>query len=480
MSSLTFGEIPARMDNPMFWGMGQYCSGQVEVNDKCPGSSPFANSPYCPRFPVLGVDTITGTRYVVGGNFVPTGKDTGYYLIVSETVVSGGGALLFDWQGILRTYGSSYLDWPTAKFDTMPWPLATPAWLAWDDSITGSSGSDMLAGYGGNDAIRGRGGNDTIDGGGGADTAIFTGRAADYRLLAHGGAAAVLPVSSASGAYAADGTDQLINVENVRFDGDGATLAVSTAVPFDALAYIASYPDLMQAFGANGAAGFNHYVYSGFAEGRSITFDGLEYIASYADLMTALGANASAGASHYITQGRFEGRNITFDGLEYIASYGDLIKAFGANADAGAGHYIQAGRFEGRHVTFDGLEYIASYGDLIKAFGTNADAGARHYIGPGHTEGRHVTFDGLEYIASYGDLINAFHTQVAATADPDIGANHYIVAGYPEHRTPDLFDPAQYLANYADLRAAFDSNTEAATVHYITAGYFEGRTDHPG
>jgi len=41
------------------------------------------------------------------------------------------------------------------------------------------------------------------------------------------------------------------------------------------------------------------------------------------------------------------------------------------------------------------------------------------------------------------------------------------------------FDPTQYLANYADLRAAFDTNTEAATIPDIAAGHFEGRTDYP-
>ena len=156
------------MDNPAYWGMGQYCSGLVNVNDKCPSGSPFT---YCPQFPVLGVDTMTGARYAVGGYFVQTSETTGYYFVVSETVFTGGGALMFDWQGILRTYG----DWLTAKFDTMPWPLTAPAWLAWDDAITGSPGSDMLAGYGGNDAIRGGGGNDLIDGGTGTDTALFGG-----------------------------------------------------------------------------------------------------------------------------------------------------------------------------------------------------------------------------------------------------------------------------------------------------------------
>jgi hypothetical protein len=45
-----------------------------------------------------------------------------------------------------------------------------------------------------------------------------------------------------------------------------------------------------------------------------------------------------------------------------------------------------------------------------------------------------------------------------------------------EHGHGDL---AEYLANYADLQGVFNTDTEAATVHYISAGHFEGRTDHP-
>jgi Ca2+-binding RTX toxin-like protein len=171
--------------------------------------------------------------------------------------------------------------------------------------------------------------------------------------------------------------------------------------------------------------------------------------------------------------------HITDESLEYIASNPYLMAAFCTNAAAGFAHFLNSGYGEGRTVTFDGLEYIASYSDLIHVFGANDDAGASHYIQAGRFEGRTTSFDGLEYIASYGDLINAFHTQVAADPNPDLGTTHYIVAGYAEHRVPDLFDAAQYLANYADLQAAFGSELEAATIHYITNGYFEGRTDHP-
>lgn len=170
--------------------------------------------------------------------------------------------------------------------------------------------------------------------------------------------------------------------------------------------------------------------------------------------------------------------HITDNPLDYIASYTDLMTAFGTNAVAGFDHFLISGFSEGRSASFDGLEYIASYGDLIAALGANDDAGATHYIQAGRFEGRTTSFDGLQYIASYGDLINAFHNEVAADPDPDVRATHYIGNGYTEHRAPDLFDAVQYLANYADLQAAFGSDTEAATIHYITFGYFEGRTDH--
>ena len=54
---------------------------------------------------------------------------------------------------------------------------------------------------------------------------------------------------------------------------------------------------------------------------------------------------------------------------------------------------------------------------------------------------------------------------------------HYQQSGQAEGRVPDSFDARQYLANYADLRAAFGSDLDAAAAHFITYGYYEGRTD---
>ena len=208
------------------------------------------------------------------------------------------------------------------------------------------------------------------------------------------------------------------------------------------------------------------------AEESSLTdLQALRYIASYGDLIDAFGADAEKGRAHYTAWGIKEGRTITFDPLRYAASHPDLIEAFGSDEAKATVHYIQYGYREQRQTTFSDLDawsYIASYADLIAAFATDATAGIRHYLNFGYREGRQILFDALAYIASYSDLIGAFGTDAVA------GVKHYITWGYQEGRQI-LFDAVAYLARYADLRAVFGSNTAAATQHYIQWGFQEGR-----
>jgi predicted ribosomally synthesized peptide with SipW-like signal peptide len=236
----------------------------------------------------------------------------------------------------------------------------------------------------------------------------------------------------------------------------------------------ASFPDLIAAFGTNQSAMQNWYNTNEPKEHRVETFDGLDYVASYSDLMSAFGAAGSMravqddGSSHFITAGYREGRQTTFNGLDYIASYGDLINALGANGDAGAYHYIEAGHNEGRKTTFDGLDYIASYPDLIKALGANEQAGAAHFINAGYREGRKTTFDGLAYIADYPDLMKAFG------ANNDAGATHYIDAGFSEHRSTS-FNVGAYESAHPDLKGRYASDDAFLTAYintYKTTGTF--------
>ena len=62
-----------------------------------------------------------------------------------------------------------------------------------------------------------------------------------------------------------------------------------------------------------------HYIQNGLREGRT-DIDGLEYIASYGDLVAAFGANAAAGRAQFVQAGRAEGRERdTFDEVQYLA-----------------------------------------------------------------------------------------------------------------------------------------------------------------
>ena len=165
---------------------------------------------------------------------------------------------------------------------------------------------------------------------------------------------------------------------------------------FDGLQYIASYTDLIAAFGANRAAGEQHYLSNGQAEGRQADLFGeTQYLQNYGDLQAAFGTDVNVATSHFITNGANEGRvddapsPAQIDGLQYIASNADLIAAFGANAAAGQQHYVSNGQAEGRVLdNFNETQYLANYADLQAAFGTNGDLATQHFITNGFAEGR--------------------------------------------------------------------------------------------
>ena len=78
-------------------------------------------------------------------------------------------------------------------------------------------------------------------------------------------------------------------------------------------------------------------------------FDGLQYIASHPDLIPAFGLDEAAGEQHYLAFGEAEGRAVdTFDEQQYLARHPDLQAAFDADGDAATAHYIQFGFAEGR------------------------------------------------------------------------------------------------------------------------------------
>lgn len=358
----------------------------------------------------------------------------------------------------------------------------------------------------GNDTIYLNAANNRVDGGGGTDIAIFGQPLAATNLYR-------LP----NGAYVAsgqDGKDVLIGIEQVQFSAASRMpIASASRGDFDGLEYLASNPDLATVYGEDQIAAANHFMSSGFYEGRPIdSFDPIDYLASNPDIAAAVGSDTTAAKLHYLRRGRAEGRPTdSFNAMAYLGSNPDLYRAFGADQTAATRHYVLYGRQEGRPLSsfdplrylasnpdlipvlgidsnraithylssgqregrsttsFDALGYLAANPDLAAALGTDQDAAVRHYLSFGRSEGRSTQFDSWGYLASNPELIRALG------ADPTAAELHYLTAGRAEGRTTTGFNAARYLVRNPELAAALGTGTAALTRHYVQYGYWEGR-----
>ena len=334
----------------------------------------------------------------------------------------------------------------------------------------------------------------------------------------------------------ADGSSVAIGADGN--DGNGAqsghvqiyqiTYSTGTTLSeLKALAYIASNPDLIRAFGIDTSAAAAHYINHGKSEGRSLTaFSAADYLAKYSDLSAAFGNNETLALKHYIQDGYSEGRTDSssssgsttsspttlsdLQALKYIASNPDLINAFSIDTSAAAAHYANHGKSEGRSLTaFSATNYLAKYSDLSAAFGNDETLALKHYIQNGYAEGRTDSSSGsgsssgsssgsttsspttlsdleaLQYLASNTDLISVYLTGIETDIYHNIlnwqhyidGANsHYTTHGKSEGRSINSFSASDYLAKYSDLSAAFGNDETLALKHYIQSGYAEGRT----
>jgi Ca2+-binding RTX toxin-like protein len=332
-----------------------------------------------------------------------------------------------------------------------------------NDLLIGGLGADQLYGGDGDDALEGGAGADIIDGGAGTDLLILSGSLSDYTVVANGNGTFRLISTS---------TDTVSGIEQVRLGGTTLSWTDFSAQAFNGLRYIASYGDLIAAFGGNAAAGAEHFRIQGVKEGRDPgLFDPLRYAASNPDLAQAFGANADALALHYIAHGVREGRSTTsFDPFRYAASNTDLIAVFGGDAEALTVHYIVHGLREGRSATsFDALQYAAANTDLAQAFGGSVHDLTVHYVAYGAAEGRATTFDAINYAAANPDLARAFG------GDPHALAVHYVAHGLREGRPTSGFDAVGYLLSNADLAQA-GLGVDGARVHWVAYGAREGRS----
>jgi hypothetical protein len=163
--------------------------------------------------------------------------------------------------------------------------------------------------------------------------------------------------------------------------------------------YLELHPDLQQAFGSDVNAAYDHWGNHGIYEGRmgSAAFDARTYLASNPDVAQAFGpGNFPAAVQHFLEHGIHEGRASSpiFDVQNYLTRYPDLGAVFGRNYAALARHFEQFGINEGRSGSsaFDPVSYLSAYADLQNVFGpTNYRAATIHWLRHGRFEGRRGT-----------------------------------------------------------------------------------------
>jgi len=159
-----------------------------------------------------------------------------------------------------------------------------------------SAGPNTVQGTSGDDVFTDTDGNDTYYGYEGNDTVVFSGHSSTYNAYRY---------ADITGVQHSDGEiDRLYDVESLAFSNG----TISPVENFDPLAYIASYGDLIEAYGPDDISGFNHFLQWGLSAGRSISFDADQYLANYADLQEAYGSDTEAATAHYIKWGYSAGR----------------------------------------------------------------------------------------------------------------------------------------------------------------------------
>ncbi len=332
-----------------------------------------------------------------------------------------------------------------------------------NDHLYGQAGNDILLGGHGNDILSGGRGNDVINGGEGIDTLLLDGKPSDYAIR-----------RLADGSIQIKGfkeTDTVRNIEQISFDSGRTTVTLAEFEQqlFDPYAYMVANPDIFRAYGINGTdAARAHYFKNGVREGRDTgSFDAMTYLASYSDLIRAFGNNTEKATLHYLNSGLKEGRtHDRFDALTYAASNKDLALAFGIDTAAATRHFVTHGYKEGRSTTsFDGLIYAASNADVAKLIGYDATGATQNYLTFGVKNGLATKgFDPLIYIASHKDLIRAFGT------NQESALKHYLTSGAHEGRSTNSFNPLDYAASNTELARLFGLDAKAATLHYISQG----------
>ncbi len=148
-----------------------------------------------------------------------------------------------------------------------------------------------------------------------------------------------------------------------------------------------------------------------------------------------------------------------FDAEYYLNKYSDVKKAYDNDTGKAFQHFLNYGMKEGRQgcESFDVTSYKNRYADLQKAYGSDLVKYYYHYVNYGQKEGRNGT--------------KASTTTSTSGTGSTSGTTTSSLASY----YAPVFDAQSYLNRYADVKAAYGNDEEAALKHFIQYGMKEGR-----
>ena len=398
------------------------------------------------------------------------------------------------------------------------------------DYLRGGDANDNLSGQGGNDRLEGKGGDDFLEGGWGEDIAIFSEEFENYDIEYPDNGTSVI-VSHKRGSRI-DGVDTLNNIERGQFKGSFQSFTIKNTPSIS----IQSQVSLQENIDLNNhgnfsvsstSVDFSPYIYPN--AGRSVPLIRPEK--QFFPLATLSYQNKTSPRNEQFTsrsQGSFtisldltmnDGFNtLSFDipdiqraiyllvrpNLEGDEENSDIFALQDVPSALNSPWWSYTNPVNGQENQLS--PFILTYGWLLPG-GPKEDVTLEDFIKPsisvkeGETlevtlYGRVHTVDPFSpeqffpkettvpqaypalipadfnpatYLASYADLIAAF------SYDLNAATQHYQAYGQAEGRTI-TFEADDYLASYPDLILAFGYNLEAATRHYIEYGASEGRT----
>jgi len=251
---------------------------------------------------------------------------------------------------------------------------------------------------------------------------------------------------------------------------------------FDVYSYLVRHPEHQAKFASDLYGAWLYYRDVGVYDGE--VYDDLfrpeEYLALYPELLAALGADLKKALVHWLAEGRIEGRlgriPLEFDAAGYFERNPDVAAAVGNNLILGWQHFWNYGIYEGRAYDdeFRAFEYLALNEDLQAAFLSDWRGATLHWLRYGRIEGRlgrvPPIFDVDFYLMQYPDV-----EAVWGTYQSTVFLHYYFFGVFEARIFDNLFRVDEYIALNPDLQAVFGTDRRGAFMHWVRWGRSEGR-----